>query len=831
MDEVPPMMSNDAVIYSRTDQAPKPKKSLCFKITIIGILGAIGVLAITILVKVYLSEDEEENDNCSEGFFKPNDADSKITCYPCDVKNCKKCNGSKISSTCTECKEGSTPEINENNEIINCIEEKDLNFTCGDSCLECKNIEHICTKCATGYFIPDNSITEFLCEKCSLENCDKCEGERNNDKCITCKNNYLPEYEEGADSEIKFCDEKCYTGDGNKCLECDFINNECLNCNSGYYLPSDRDKKFECNQCSLEHCQNCQGTKDSNKCYKCENNYEAEYEGDDKFFIRSCKLIQPETCDIGPGDKCLTCSKNEDNKCASCNPSYKLVDGNCELDIVSEKATEGEGGEGSEKATEGEGGEGSEEGGSEGEESGGGEGSSSTNNDYILLEAKYISTGKKIRIIGNGKNIYINSLKVDDKNEALIYVENDGSYYFNDNGIEHKIEFKLKINKDILNNLFNQCEQLISIEFKDIKNGNNVVMDTMEYMFFKCSKLTSFDISKLSTSNINNINQMFSGCSSLKIIDFSEIAFTNVKTAVNLFANCISLTSINLGKPFNELYDFNHGFTNCSSLKSLDLSKMKPVNLKYINYLFSRCYSLESINLNDFKTDNVINMAALFHYTTKLKSIDLSQFKTNNVQDMKWMFFDSYTIKNIDFSSFDTSQVTDMKEMFYNCTSLTSINFGNHFSTVKVTDMSFMFGNCFSILSLNLGQFNTAKVKNMYYMFNACKSLTSLDVSSFDTSQVTSFLNIFTDCYSLTSIDFHNFNFTLSDKSYTGPPLIHNCKSLKYIDMRPVSFIFRDFFTGIPNSNKGTVRASRTCVNNLLYMGIRVLLDWDWIVG
>ena len=615
----------------------------------------------------------------------------------------------------------------------------------------------------------------------------------------------MPVYEEGEDSEIKFCDEKCSTGDGNKCRECDFINNECLNCNSGYYLPSDRDKKFECNQCSLEHCQNCQGTKNSNKCYKCENNYEAEYEGDDKFFIKSCKLIQPETCDIGPDNKCLTCSKTEDNKCASCNPSYKLVDGNCLPDDITEKETEVEGSEGV-------------------------EGSSSTNDNYILLEAKYISNTKRIRIIGMGKYIYIKSIKVDDKNKDLKYEEDDETYFFNDNENQHKIEFKLEIKNDILKSLFNQCEQLISVEFKDIKNGKNVGMDTMESMFFKCSKLVSFNISILSTANINNINQMFSGCSSLKKIDFSEVAFTNVKTAVNLFAHCISLTSINLGKPFNELYDFNHGFYNCSSLKSLDLSKMKPVKLTYINHLFSRCYSLESINLNDFKTDNVIDMAALFHYTTKLKSIDLSKFNTKKVKDMKWMFFDSYTIKNIDFSSFDTSEVTDMKEMFYNCTSLTSINFGASFSTAKVTDMSFMFGNCFSILSLNIEQFNTAKVKNMYYMFNACKSLTSLDVSGFDTSQVTSFVNIFTDCYSLTSIDFQNFDFTLSDKSYTGPPLIHNCRSLKYINMKSVSFIFRDFFTGIPNSNRGKVIASKKCVNNLLSMGIRVLLEWEWIV-
>ena len=44
----------------------------------------------------------------------------------------------------------------------------------------------------------------------------------------------------------------------------------------------------------------------------------------------------------------------------------------------------------------------------------GSEGSSSTDDNYILLEAKYISTKQSTLIIGSRKNIYIKSIEVMD---------------------------------------------------------------------------------------------------------------------------------------------------------------------------------------------------------------------------------------------------------------------------------------------------------------------------------------------------------------------------------------------------------------------------------
>ena len=162
---------------------------------------------------------------------------------------------------------------------------------------------------------------------------------------------------------------------------------------------------------------------------------------------------------------------------------------------------------------------------------------------------------------------------------------------------------------------------------------------------------------------------------------------------------------------------------------------------------------------------------------------------------------------------------------------LTSINLGNNFNTAKVTNMSFMFDNCHSLTEIDLRHFNTKNVKKMQYMFRKCEKLTSIDLSSFDTSQVTKFEHIFLYCSSLTSLDLSNFNFTTCCQKGTYPPIMYYCKSLKYIDITPIDFIFRDFFTGIPTYG-GKIRASRELAINIARMVISVLKDWEWeIVG
>ena len=49
--------------------------------------------------------------------------------------------------------------------------------------------------CLDGYFSYKNNSNNSFCYSCSIENCKKCEGDINNNSCLTCIDNYVPKYE------------------------------------------------------------------------------------------------------------------------------------------------------------------------------------------------------------------------------------------------------------------------------------------------------------------------------------------------------------------------------------------------------------------------------------------------------------------------------------------------------------------------------------------------------------------------------------------------------------------------------------------------------------
>jgi len=48
-------------------------------------------------------------------------------------------------------------------------------------------------ECQPGYYLPDNSKSK--CQKCSVNNCDKCSGTKESSNCSSCIPNYFPFYE------------------------------------------------------------------------------------------------------------------------------------------------------------------------------------------------------------------------------------------------------------------------------------------------------------------------------------------------------------------------------------------------------------------------------------------------------------------------------------------------------------------------------------------------------------------------------------------------------------------------------------------------------------
>ena len=54
--------------------------------------------------------------------------------------------------------------------------------------------------------------------------------------------------------------------------------------------------------------------------------------------------------------------------------------------------------------------------------------------------------------------------------------------------------------------------------------------------------------------------------------------------------------------------------------------------------MFTNCSSLKVLNLSNFNTNNVTNMRGMFRGCFSLKELNLSNFNTNNVTNMRYMF-------------------------------------------------------------------------------------------------------------------------------------------------------------------------------------------------
>ena len=66
----------------------------------------------------------------------------------------------------------------------------------------------------------------------------------------------------------------------------------------------------------------------------------------------------------------------------------------------------------------------------------------------------------------------------------------------------------------------------------------------MSEMFYKCSSLTSLDLSNFDTSNVTYMDSMFYNCSSLTNLDLRSFNTSKVTAIEYMFYGCSKLTQI-----------------------------------------------------------------------------------------------------------------------------------------------------------------------------------------------------------------------------------------------------------------------------------------------
>ena len=124
------------------------------------------------------------------------------------------------------------------------------------------------------------------------------------------------------------CHKNCETLESEGCDVCsndinDSVNPpKCVKCKDGYFTPIPSEESNKCFKCALAGCKECTGVSEQNNtCTKCVEEKNTVLKNDK---IISCY----NTCEIGEGEKCKTCSA-EQGKCASCNEEYILFEGTC----------------------------------------------------------------------------------------------------------------------------------------------------------------------------------------------------------------------------------------------------------------------------------------------------------------------------------------------------------------------------------------------------------------------------------------------------------------------------------------------------------------------
>ena len=322
------------------------------------------------------------------------------------------------------------------------------------------------------------NIDEIACK--NFNNCEKCSGSVETLVCTKCKKGYQ------LINNICMIP-KCTIGENEKCLSCNIDpekENECSECNEGYYLPMNSTDKTKCSKCMMIGCEKC----DDIQCIYCRQNYFTII--NDTWNIVSCNL----TCELGKDDKCLTCDTSKrfpmdpiiPKKCRSCNNGYKLLpNGHCQK----------------------------------------------IENSFIAIYKVIKNLTRIICINKSGIKIsdfdmYINGKKVVDfiiekeKTLNLEYV----SYIFPSFG-EYSVKIIFHKTLIYMKYLFAECYDLKKIYFNSSFDTSHVL--SMRSMFYNCINLTEIDVSSFDTSLVGDMNRMFSGCNSLYSIHLSNFYITN----------------------------------------------------------------------------------------------------------------------------------------------------------------------------------------------------------------------------------------------------------------------------------------------------------------
>lgn len=333
----------------------------------------------------------------------------------------------------------------------------------------------------------------------------------------------------------------------------------------------------------------------------------------------------------------------------------------------------------------------------------------------------------------------------------------------------------------------------------DLNRINTSKVTNMEGMFQNC-KLTLEDIEKIKswdTSKVTNMTNLFRGSIEDEVFDLNGLDISAVTSANDMFSDNPNLKTINI-----EGVDF----TNLSlstiltillpnSIEKVDLSSVdKTTTLDYQNgwgyfYIYSGKTNLKELiipNINFtlhyqgyFFIDSPLEKVSIGNVVSTYYNYNTNQnyyYKYHNLVSGKTKLKD-FSVKSLTFYS--AYPAVSLASFFSGCSSLETFNFGETDTSYNAS-LNSMFRNCKAITSINLTWMSTDSVTDMQYLFSGCSSLTAYDISTFNWANVTNITHILSDCTSLTKAKLTIQN---APKLTTANDLFRGCTSLTEVDL------------------------------------------------
>ena len=121
---------------------------------------------------------------------------------------------------------------------------------------------------------------------------------------------------------------------------------------------------------------------------------------------------------------------------------------------------------------------------------------------------------------------------------------------------------------------------------------------------------------------------MFGDLNDVRKIDITGLKLRDVENMTGMFRLCRSLEELkfNTENILQNVRDTSNMFNDCSRLKKIDLTFIKPKELRSIKSMFSNCSSMEEINLSGWNTRFVNDYGWMFSWCKSLKKLQIDGF-------------------------------------------------------------------------------------------------------------------------------------------------------------------------------------------------------------